>query len=147
MTRTQMVTFMDRQSLFMHWLVHSNSPYSGSVLAVTFWSRNVTTLRIHCTVDSYMHLGMVHLTWQTFPILSLFLKTTRFITKLTARGTKRAVFVQFTREQITCLHFKEKCSSTVAFGEGLMLYNRGTNTDTQRERFKYPQKRHKEDSG
>lgn len=87
---------------------------------MTFWLENVTTLRLHCAVDSYIHLRIFQLTWQSFAVL-------RFVTKLTSQGSdifrasgeKGAVFVQFIREQISCL-FKES-SSIVESGEGLML--------------------------
>lgn len=145
--RTQMGTFMVRKFLFMHWPVSLYPSDSRSGPAMTFSRQNVTTSRIHRTVDTYMHYGLLHLTWQTAPILGLYLKSTWYITKPTSRrsdifpwcgGEKKVVSVHFTREQITCLCNKERCFSTVAFGEGLLLYKVRAHTHKHREKFSYP---------
>lgn len=145
-TGTQMGTFIVRKFLFMRRPAPLYPSDSRSGPAVTFCLENVTTSRIHCTVDSYMHYGLLHLTRQTVPLLGLYFKSTWYMTKLTSRrsdifpccgGGKKGVSVHFTREQITCLCNKERRFSTVAFGEGLLLHKVCAHTHKHGKRFSY----------
>lgn len=142
-TRTQMGTFIVRKFLFMRRPVSLYPSDSRSGSAVTFSRQNVTTSRIHCTVDSYMHYGLLHLTWQTVPILGLYLKSAWYITKPTSRrsdifpccGGKKRLFLYILLESKSLVSVTKRGASVLwPLEEGLLPHNVRAHTHTNTEK-------------
>lgn len=139
---TQMGTFIVRKFLFMHRPVSLYPSDSRSGPAVTFPRQNVTTSRIHCTVDSYMHYGLLHLTWQTVPILGLYLKSTWYITKPTSRrsdilpcwGGEKRLFLYILLESKSLVSVTKRSASALWPLEKGCCYIKCVHAHTQTQR-------------